>query len=477
MTDPGDPDGGDTYDTGDTDETGGTGGNDDGADLDTTDPLSAGLAILEAIWSFLTPDSTPDPSSSALPAGGWSSNTPDIDPYTGAAGVVDPYTGDAATASQGDVAAYPETDSAGIGTNWFTGGQNINAYTGSQDAGPFNAGSSSLLSPPDLLASNDGASASTNVASDALPSSDARLPQESFEGGMSTGPFTPSGPVENQSVDTSSLPPPASPGSTLPEESFEGGMSTGPFTPSGPVENQSVDTSSLPPPASPGSTLPEESFEGGMSTGPFTPSGPVENQSVDTSSLPPPPVVGPADVDDEDVDDEDVFNSPSQVRGANPPATGFDDIDQFLNQQAIDRASNDAVFGDGSYDADQRQLHDTLTAIDNLIPSDAYVIAGGEAKVDIASGVALTGEGFAVAGLDRTTFEPYVGVALAGGPGYGPVTLSGGYEWTTAGSSPIGIVNIGGEAGAGGWATPEEYGFYIYVGEPFFVGLGLGWRW
>jgi hypothetical protein len=63
------------------------------------------------------------------------------------------------------------------------------------------------------------------------------------------------------------------------------------------------------------------------------------------------------------------------------------------------------------------------------------------------------------------------------GPSYGPVTGSGGYEWTTSESGPIGIVNVGGEFGAGVWVTPQEYGGYVYVGEPVFIGAGVGWRW
>jgi hypothetical protein len=222
-----------------------------------------------------------------------------------------------------------------------------------------------------------------------------------------------------------------------------------------------------------GSVDSEATFEGGTSTGPFTPAGP--NQSVNTS----PPAAATGEDDIEEDDDAIAPSPPRPVNTSGVPFladTGFQDLDQFANQQEIDRAFNDAVFGQGDYDAQQQRLQATIDAIDNAIPSDAFIIAGGEAKSPIFGGVDATVEAFGVAGLDRSTYESYVGGAVVGGPSLGPVTISGGAEWTTEeGANPIGIVNIGGEAGAGGFITPEEWGVYVYVGEPFFVGIGFGW--
>ena len=38
-------------------------------------------------------------------------------------------------------------------------------------------------------------------------------------------------------------------------------------------------------------------------------------------------------------------------------------------------------------------------------------------------------------------------------------------------------MNVGEEVGGGLFATPEEFGGYVYVGEPSFNGAGVGWRW
>ena len=172
---------------------------------------------------------------------------------------------------------------------------------------------------------------------------------------------------------------------------------------------------------------PDTSFEGGSSTGPFTPAGP--NQSVDNSS--PGPGAG-----DDNSEDDGAYDAPAPQRSGNSsgfPAlidTGFDDVDQFANQREIDRAFNDAVFREGDYDARQQQLQDTITAIDHLIPSDVFIIVGGEAK-DTFLGLQGSVKGFGVVGLDRTTYDAYAGGAVVAGPGVGPLTFSAGGEWTT----------------------------------------------
>ncbi len=129
------------------------------------------------LLSTAAPDGLSDPFGSAQ--AGWATGPQQVDPYTNVAaagGTVNPFVGQ-------DVDPYTNTPASGPNSNAFTGGQDVNPFTGggtsslsvsspnvtlASDLAPsYSGANTSLLSSPNLLASNDiGAAVNPNVASD-----------------------------------------------------------------------------------------------------------------------------------------------------------------------------------------------------------------------------------------------------------------------------------------------------------------------